>query len=350
MGKKDRVFLVSSKTSIGVLESQLFSLANLIAFNYNFNVRVFLVGEIIDIDISKYKNIEISYLDKKTISSIKNSVIYIRTIDIFLKNYLNLKFKGNHIVYDFRALLFVESYNRNKNRFKRAIIFLLELLVYLLADQVCAVSKSLKLKLGSLFLIKRKVFVFPCLVFNNLNGKNIKANFDSNIIKFVYTGGLSGWQKFEEILSIYKKFSKECKMDTSLTIITRSKDEAVKILETMEVSADVKSLTNDEVLKELLNYQFGFLIRENNLLNNIASPIKFLEYLSCGVIPILSYGVGDYSEEAEKREISILLNEKDELSLNKIKGFIKDRNVYERLDKFNQEYSVDNSIKNHHLL
>ena len=172
--KNNIIFLVSANTSmIGVLESQVFNLANHLSDDINNNVKVIIIGNTLDINFSSYsKNLEFHYLDKTIfIDEIRDSRVYIRSIDVFLKNYLTLKIKHNQVIYDFRALLFIESFSRNRNYLTAALIFFFEMISYLLADEVCCVSNNLKNKLYSYFLIKKKIFVFPCLVVSKKESK-----------------------------------------------------------------------------------------------------------------------------------------------------------------------------------
>ena len=349
MNKRDIVLLVSSETSLGVLESQVFSMAKIISLKKKKKVKIVLVGRKINFDQSKYSDtICFCYINKDfKINNIKNSLVYIRTIDIFIKNYFRLKLNNNLIIYDFRALIFAESFFRNRNYFKLIILFILEMIVYLMADRVCAVSEVLKKKLSYYFVFNKNVFVFPCVVSNI---KLIDKTRNDDAINFVYLGGLSEWQMFDETIGIYKKIADNIKCSVTFTVITRDKDLALSKLKVNRVEATVKSLTNNEVLDDLKNYDFGFLIRENNLVNNVASPIKYLEYLSNGVIPIISEGIGDYSKEASKYNIGIVLKTND-LILNKnFLGIKKDKLIQERIKTYLEKYNLDKRIEHHPLL
>jgi glycosyltransferase involved in cell wall biosynthesis len=50
---------------------------------------------------------------------------------------------------------------------------------------------------------------------------------------------------------------------------------------------------------EIQNYlavgDLGLLLRERNSVNRVASPVKFAEYLACGLPVLVSPGVGDFS-------------------------------------------------------
>ena len=71
---------------------------------------------------------------------------------------------------------------------------------------------------------------------------------------------------------------------------------------------DVKTIRPEDVKLELTNYHFGFLLRGNSIVNHVASPIKFLEYIEAGVIPITTRNVGDYSEIVNKEKVGVIVD------------------------------------------
>ena len=351
MNYKDIVFLISSKTLIGVLESQVFNFADYIAVHYDYKVKIVLCGDEIFFDKDSYsEKLEFHYLNETiSIREIKKSKIYIRTIDVFLRNYLQLQINKNYLIYDFRALLFAESFSRRKNYFIAALIFMLEMITCFLANQICCVSKNLRTCLFKFFNYKKNIYVFPCLVVNKERKKFIPSKYLAKKTSFVYLGSVTGWQNFDEAVDVYKQFSKNNK--TSFTVITKDKKKAIKILKNKNVSGNVLSLKNSEVLIELQHYDFGFLLRENNLLNNVASPIKFLEYLNCGVIPIMNKGIGDYSNLAKVNDIAIVLDENNKLEKSEISRLIEDEFLDKRIEFFfDNNYNFENTIKNHPLI
>jgi hypothetical protein len=54
---------------------------------------------------------------------------------------------------------------------------------------------------------------------------------------------------------------------------------------------------------------FGLLFRDNVIMNNVASPSKFAEYMLCGLPTIISEGVGDYTEFCISKSVGIVVKE-----------------------------------------
>lgn len=63
----------------------------------------------------------------------------------------------------------------------------------------------------------------------------------------------------------------------------------------------VRSVSNEDVYKYLNASDFGILFRDDVIMNNVASPSKFAEYVLCGLPTIISKGVGDFQNYANKK-------------------------------------------------
>ena len=61
---------------------------------------------------------------------------------------------------------------------------------------------------------------------------------------------------------------------------------------------------------ELAKYKYGFLLREDHIVNHVATPTKMNSYLSVGVIPIFSDVIFDYNKNFNDFDNIIKLNSK----------------------------------------
>jgi glycosyltransferase involved in cell wall biosynthesis len=57
----------------------------------------------------------------------------------------------------------------------------------------------------------------------------------------------------------------------------------------------VMQVSSEDVPRYLGAADLGLLLREDNPVNAVASPVKFAEYLACGVPVLVTSFVGDYS-------------------------------------------------------
>ena len=125
---------------------------------------------------------------------------------------------------------------------------------------------------------------------------------------FVYIGGLSVWQCFDEILQIYKSIRTD---DSVFHIITLDVDKArEKVTDIMGDSSNIEIYSikdRNEIPDVLKKFQYGFLIRKNDIVNLVSSPIKFLEYISCGVDVIMTDAIPSYAKLVEEKGIGTVV-------------------------------------------
>jgi glycosyltransferase involved in cell wall biosynthesis len=126
---------------------------------------------------------------------------------------------------------------------------------------------------------------------------------------FVYSGSLFRWQMIDKVFEIFKIIFDNI-YSTHLMILTNDELEIENILYEYNLSVDSVSkydLEFTEVNSYLNTCDYGFLLRENHIVNNVASPTKYSEYLRCGVKLILTEGIGDFSKLAEDENFGIVL-------------------------------------------
>jgi hypothetical protein len=69
----------------------------------------------------------------------------------------------------------------------------------------------------------------------------------------------------------------------------------------------VVSVPHEEVAGYLAAADVGLLLREPCAVNEVASPVKFGEYLASGTPVILSEGIGDYSNLTRRENVGLVL-------------------------------------------
>jgi hypothetical protein len=111
----------------------------------------------------------------------------------------------------------------------------------------------------------------------------------------VYVGGTQRWQNVSLMVGAIKK----CPKNLNYIFATPDIELMQEAFRGVELGDRFRMLTvakND--LPELyLNADYGFVLREENELNQVAFPTKLIEYLMCGVIPIvLQRRIGDFKK------------------------------------------------------
>ncbi|MCX6351410.1 MAG: glycosyltransferase [Bacteroidetes bacterium] len=131
----------------------------------------------------------------------------------------------------------------------------------------------------------------------------------SDKIVFVYLGSFRKYQMVDETLNLFKEIKAQLS-NSFLLILTSHTQQFIEALEKLNIPSDgykVLSLSKNEVPEYLSAADFGFLIRDQSIVNKVASPTKFAEYLASGVPVILTENVGDYSDFATESHTGFVL-------------------------------------------
>lgn len=336
-------FIVTKSLPKNILSSQLLPLIQ--ALSEFEDCKLWLPQDYLYITTLNKVNV-VSYKDILEIrtSIQKNDIIYIRDAFLYLKiKSLYILNRSVMLIYDFRGLLSYESFSRHKNILRFITIYIIEFFIYMTADKLFAVSINLKKKLYTIYKFKRNLNVVPCLSSRVIHNKN---KIDSNCINFVYIGSMSKWQCIDQTLDLF--YYIQSKINATLTIYTTNIDEAKTYMESYDFEENVRvdSLSHEELLKVLPDFDMGFLLRENLVLNKVASPVKFLEYTSSGVVPIVTLHVGDYSNDVKVKEIGIIYQDKTEELINEIKN-ISNSDIRKKLYMYSLSYNLSNYINNY---
>lgn len=157
--------------------------------------------------------------------------------------------------------------------------------------------------------------IMPCY---NLNYKHILDVSLSKYKKpsFVYAGSLSIWQNMDETLQVYKYIEKKIH-NSSLTLLTKENDKAKALIKKYKIkNSIIKYVDLENLHKELLKHKYGFLLRKNILVNNVSTPTKMNSYLACGLVPIFTDAINDYSDKINLNSYNLKI--KSSMSIKEI--------------------------------
>lgn len=148
-----------------------------------------------------------------------------------------------------------------------------------------------------------------------------KLGLHDNEILFVYSGGMHKWQKVSDTLKFYHSFHEKYPR-SRLMVLTKDVDELNKIIEVANISEIkstliVRSLNYTDVPAYLCAADASFLLRDNVVMNQVASPTKLAEYMACG-LPVLSTKVADKWIDIDGKDFVIDIENKsiDEIEYN----------------------------------
>ena len=111
---------------------------------------------------------------------------------------------------------------------------------------------------------------------------------------FVYSGSIAGWQSFDLLYSYIEPLLKSS-LHVKLLFLSDKDSHILKLEKEFPGQILCKKVSPEKVPAYLMAADFGLLIREASITNKVASPVKFAEYLACGLKVIISDQLGDYT-------------------------------------------------------
>ena len=292
---------------------------------------------------------EFYYLLKRILTN--NTIIHIRgeSFTTVIKQTINrLNYKNVRVLTDVRGAIYEETqlYNRLKPVQKQLKLYQLKKNTNALgknSDSISCVSKYLrKFILQRTAMDKNKVFVNHCVAGGDfyfskktrLKYRN-KLKLSNTDIVFVFaTGGDKKWENTEAIINgiIQKNY---------------------KIINLSKRDINLKNVINLFVpYREVANYlnaaDIGVIWRNNDIVNNVASPVKLSEYACCGLPIVANNGVCLINDYLSNNGCGKIVNGFDEITPTVINRLISlDRNEISQcaLKLFSSEIIANNYIK-----
>lgn len=221
-----------------------------------------------------------------------------------VKAFFVLYIKGfRHFVHWFQGIVPEEDYWRTHSKPRRFVFSALERLAWKKSTYRICVSKyqveHYEKKYGRV--AAGTCYVMPC--FNSEFYKehfHVPGKYDKNV--FCYAGGVQTYQGFDVILRTYKEIETRYE-DTFLRIYTFDRDKAKRMIEAEGIkNYSLDCVSQKEVPGVLAQCKYGFIIRDNNLVNQVATPTKLCDYLGNGVIPIITSTIRAYADIARHYE------------------------------------------------
>jgi len=107
----------------------------------------------------------------------------------------------------------------------------------------------------------------------------------------VYAGGAQKWQNVDLMIDTINKSHQHYSYD----ILTHSPDAFSSVSEEALPRVKIESVDSSGVAEHYKNADFGFVLRDDIVVNRVACPTKIIEYLGSGVIPVIkSEYIGDF--------------------------------------------------------
>jgi hypothetical protein len=338
MEKKIARFYIMGETAPTITDSQVFNWMEVLNKNgYPTSIISFIKKIDENLDFERVnKKTGGKYYQYKSKNTFFNFIYYYR---IFKKHYLNASMKADKvifqtrtsgvalpllllkiftnakIIYDARGLSIEEFRHVNrgkklglKRRFKFNLLRLNEWLLIKKSNHVFSVSKlQQEYYLSKYNGLKTDNFeVVPCAAdhadfyfdINERIEKRKEYGFKDEKV-LLYSGRLyTGWAVPDEIFNFYNKLAKEVD-NVVLFLLTPDINIAHEMKKRFDIDEEKIFITADSyqnVRKYLNMADYGILLRDDTLMNNIAAPTKVAEYMLCGLPLIISKNIKEVSD------------------------------------------------------
>lgn len=236
-------------------------------------------------------------------------IIHVRSyIPMPIAIFLKIFFK-KRVIFDMRGLLPEEHiYFNGKSKYSVFYLLLksLEFVFVKLSDHIVVVSNNFREYLISRYKTMCDITVIYCSANQEVNNseneeyRNLfysKYNLDSSQILITYVGSFYKYQNIEKLFNIIKVACETYNLKFLLFTKT-PRNEVYDMLERCDVNPNnvvVDYIDSNELGNYLRFCDYGIILRDRNIINKVASPIKVSEYISSNLKILYSGNIGDFN-------------------------------------------------------
>lgn len=126
-------------------------------------------------------------------------------------------------------------------------------------------------------------------------------------LSIAYVGSVVAWQRFDYITAMFREIA-ALEPNARFAVFTNDPDAAAQAVGGMLADRIVVTrLPSCDVPAAMARYQLGVIVRDRQLFNRVAAPIKIGEYLAAGARVIATEGIGDYSTWIATYDLGVII-------------------------------------------
>ena len=236
--------------------------------------------------------------------------IYLSCMGIVLKTILRKK-----SIFRMKALFLQEREYLGENSFNLALLKKCEKLLFEKSDLILPCSDNMteylkeKGRAGHVLSIPnyivRDKFFFDQKIRERVR---VDLGIDDRLV-FIFSGGPWKWQCLDESMRLFKLL---LELDKRSYFMVLSYEKAL-MQEQLKGSLDkdyfsLLSLEHDEIPPYLMAGDFGFMLRARGLISDTSSPIKFGEYIGCGLPVAIAEHLGDFPDIVQDKDFGVVID------------------------------------------
>lgn len=254
---------------------------------------------------------------ESTVVSWKPDVVYVRGVSTFRPASNLARRAGVRVAYDARGL-FAEEAQLKRGQWNLLAYYHRhrELEAWRKSDVLLCVSERFRTylteKMG-----RNDIAVVPCCV-NERQFRFLpdarkrlrqKLGWSAQTPVVAYCGGLSVWQRIEDVLRLFAAIKSRAPALKCLLLTSDPGRMSELARRTGLAGSGFHCLRapHEAIPDWLSTADAGIILRHNVLVNNVASPVKIAEYLACGLPVICSPGIGDLSDMVQNEQVGVVL-------------------------------------------
>lgn len=228
-----------------------------------------------------------------------SSKIYIHSLYNVITNIFFVYFTSKQIILDVHGVVPEEEEFKGNSLFSKILSFFERIIFNKSGLKVITVTEAMsdfyREKYRSKKFTSVNYCIFPAHLSTDLNWN--PDNESGEKVNIVYSGNLQRWQNVELMLDIIKS-----KLDTNyhFYILTGDLDNMIKLVNEyipeFNQKITILSLPPHELAQIYKICHYGFILRDDIVVNRVACPTKLIEYLHFGIVPIvLNENIGDFN-------------------------------------------------------
>lgn len=203
-----------------------------------------------------------------------------------------------YVVFWSQGLAAEESYMRNGSRARLELLKAISKCALTRSDLTFLVSGAMREYYRKEYGVALcKTVVMPC--FNEeVRSASPLDKRTGNV--FLYAGGLAPWQCFEETACLYHAVEEQVE-DASLLVLVKDQERAERILKASGVVRyEIDYVGQEQLSRRIQGVSYGFCLREDNPVNNVATPTKLSTYVANDIVPICSKALVDFCDVSRR--------------------------------------------------
>jgi len=254
----------------------------------------------------------------------------------------------------FQGVLPEESFLSRRSHLRFFLLGVIEKVVLKRAKCVFLVSEEMRIHYQNKYHVdlSEKAFIMPCFNETHVYPEAFTESIKGQTIEFLYVGSLSKWQCFSETVDLFSRIEKRSDKPLLFSIYTQEQEEAKRILDEYGVrNYRIDYVNHDDLANRIKSCRYGFVIREDTVINRVATPTKFSNYLSNGIVPVYAECLSSFHKMAMMHGIGIAcqIDDLDDAAERVLRHLEKNTDVCECANQckkvFDTYYNTERYVK-----